>query len=124
MAAIVVEDRSNGMEKASRANATAIRACMATIHQRLVLRMSTNGLQSGLMVHGRYNSPVYKAMVSFGTPRRVNIITEMLFTMKYGIPSAKYRVGIQNHGDPASVCFISLLLFLPRDSNAREYPCT
>lgn len=33
--------------------AAVIRACMAMIHQRLVLMMSTKGLQSGLMVQGR-----------------------------------------------------------------------
>ena len=34
----------------------------------------------------------------------VNMMTDMLFTMKYGIPSAKYSVGIQLHGDLK--CFI------------------
>ena len=33
--------------------AAVISACMVMIHQRLVLMMSTKGLQSGLTVHGR-----------------------------------------------------------------------
>ena len=35
---------------------------------------------------------------------RVNIVTEILLTMKYGMPSAKYNVGTHIHG---------LTLFLP-----------
>ena len=42
-----------GMESVSRTKAALINSCMAKIHQRLVLMMSTKGLQSGLMVHGR-----------------------------------------------------------------------
>ena len=42
-----------GMASVSRMKATDIRTCMAIVHQRLVLMMSTNGLQKGLMVHGR-----------------------------------------------------------------------
>ena len=32
--------------------------CMAMIHRRLVLRMSTRGLQNGLMTQGRYSQLV------------------------------------------------------------------
>ena len=46
------------------------------------------------------------AMSPFDMPMLVNIITEMLFTMKYGIPSAKYRVGIHHHGFMFTLVFI------------------
>ena len=36
---------------------------------------------------------VNKAISPFGTPILVNIITEMLFTIKYGMPCAKYKGG-------------------------------
>ena len=42
-----------GMVSVSRMNAALISSCMARIHHRLVLMMSTNGLHSGLMVHGK-----------------------------------------------------------------------
>ena len=42
-----------------------------------------------------------RAISPFGTPIFVNIVTDMLLTTKYGIPSAKYRVGIHHHGDLA-----------------------
>ena len=73
-------------------------ACIVIIHQRLVLTTSTIGLQMPFRNHGKYSSVVKNAMSPFGTPILVNIITEMLFTRKYGIPSAKYNVGTQNHG--------------------------
>ena len=72
--------------------------CMAIIHHLLVLIMSTNGLQRGLMTHGRYRRLVYIAISPLDMPMLLNMITDMLFTMKYGIPSAKYRVGIHFHG--------------------------
>ena len=72
--------------------------CMAIIHHLLVLIMSTNGLQRGLMTHGRYRRLVYIAISPLDMPMLLNMITDILFTMKYGIPSAKYRVGIHFHG--------------------------
>ena len=42
-----------GSVRVSRTMAAVISACMVMIHQRLVLMMSTKGLQSGLTVHGR-----------------------------------------------------------------------
>ncbi len=42
-----------GRAKAMPAMAMPMVHCMATTHQRLVRRMSTNGLQNGLMTHGR-----------------------------------------------------------------------
>ena len=42
-----------GMVKATPPNEAPMSSCMLTIHQRLVLMMSINGLHSGLMTHGR-----------------------------------------------------------------------
>ena len=47
-----------GNEKAMHAKAIAMRNSMVTVHQRFVLTRSTNGLQKGLMTHGRYSQPV------------------------------------------------------------------
>ena len=80
------------------ANAADIIICIAVTHQRFVLMMSTNGLQRGLMTHGRYRRLVYIAISPLDMPILLNMITDILFTMKYGIPSAKYRVGIHFHG--------------------------
>jgi hypothetical protein len=71
--------------------------------------ISTNGLQSGLMTHGRYRRLVYMAISPVDMPMFVNITTDMLFTMKYGIPSAKYSVGIHDHGE--------FLIMLFQDNN-------
>ena len=51
-----------GMANVSSTNATDMMICMAMTHQRLVLMMSTNGLQKGLMVHGRYSRLVNNAI--------------------------------------------------------------
>ncbi len=59
------------------------------IHHRFVLIISTKGLQKGFITQGRYSRLVYNDIVSFGTPIFANIITEILLTIKYGIPSAK-----------------------------------
>ena len=53
-AAISAAD-GRGSRTAMSATAAAISACIATIHQRLLRNMSTNGLHSGLIVHGRYS---------------------------------------------------------------------
>ena len=42
-----------GMVNATPPRAAPMSNCIVTIHQRLVLMMSTNGLHSGLMTHGR-----------------------------------------------------------------------
>ena len=63
--------------------------CIAIIHQRFVRIMSTNGLQRGLITHGRYSKLVYIAMSPLDIPMFVNMMTDMLLTIKYGIPSAK-----------------------------------
>jgi hypothetical protein len=64
------------------ANAADIIICIAVTHQRFVLMMSTNGLQRGLMTHGRYRRDVYIAISPFDIPIFVNIITDIVFTMK------------------------------------------
>jgi hypothetical protein len=82
----IISAEGVGIVKVSKMKAIDINICMVIVHQRLVLMISTNGLQKGLNDHGRYNKLVNKAISPFGTPIFVNIITEMLFTMKYGIP--------------------------------------
>jgi hypothetical protein len=62
---------------------------MEMIHHRLVLRISTNGLQKGLITHGRYNQLVYRAISVFDSPKRLYMITETVITATYGRPSAK-----------------------------------
>ena len=51
--AAIVASSGRGMDSVSRMNATDIRICMERVHHLLVLMMSTNGLQKGLMVQGR-----------------------------------------------------------------------
>ena len=62
------------------AKATAIRSCIVTVHHLLVLRMSTKGLQRGLMNHGRYRSPVNRATSPFAIPILFSMMTEILLT--------------------------------------------
>ena len=58
------------------------KTCIAMIHQRLVRRISTNGLHSPFKNHGKYSRVVKNASWSLGTPILANSITEMLFTKK------------------------------------------
>lgn len=51
-ASVSRKKNSAGMKKAMPAKAMA-KACMVTIHHRLVRTRSTIGLQKGLMTHGR-----------------------------------------------------------------------
>ena len=71
-----------GMVNVSKMNAMLMSTCIPMVHHRLVRMMSTNGLQKGLMVHGRYSRLVNSAICPFGTPILANINTEILFTMK------------------------------------------
>ena len=80
--AAMVASSGCGMVRVSRMKAIDIRICMETTHHLLVLIMSTNGLQKGLIVHGRYSRLVNSAMSPLGTPILANISTEMLFTIK------------------------------------------
>ncbi len=68
------------MVKAIPPNPAPISSCMLTIHQRLVFSKSTNGLQNGLMTHGKYNQLVYKAISVLDIPMRLYKITEMVIT--------------------------------------------
>ena len=56
--------------------------CMARTHHRLVLIISTKGLQKGLITHGRYRILVYAAISGFDMPIFLNMIVEIVFTMK------------------------------------------
>ena len=87
-----------GSVRVSRSIMAVISTCIVTIHQRFVRITSTIGLQSPFRNQGKYNKVVKKAIWPLGTPIFVNIITEMLFTRKYGIPSAKYREGTHHQG--------------------------
>ena len=51
--AAIIASSGRGMESVSRMKATDINICMETTHHRLVLMISTKGLQNGLIVHGR-----------------------------------------------------------------------
>ena len=104
MASPVVCGRRNGRASI----ATDISACMVMIHHLLLLIMSTKGLQRGFTTHGRYNRLVYRASIPLGMPIFLNMTTDILLTMKYGIPSAKYSVGTHHHG-PLFICiFLSV----------------
>lgn len=65
------------------------------------------------------------AISPLGIPIFVNIITEILFTMKYGMPSAKYRVGIHHHGVFFPVVMSSKVkapIIMFRDNNVPIFP--
>ena len=47
-----------GSVKAMPARALPISSCIASTHQRLVLRRSMNGLHNGFITHGRASQPV------------------------------------------------------------------
>ena len=98
-----------GANSARRAIESAISACITMNHHRVVLMTSTKGDQRGLITHGKVMSEVKSAIRSTGIPKSVNIATEMAVTMKYGIPSAKYKVGTHNQGVPA-LCSLCCLL--------------
>ena len=98
-----------GRVSAVNAKATDMSTCIRITHQRFVRIMSTKGLQRGLITHGRYSKLVYIAMSPLDIPIFVNMMTDILFTIKYGIPSAKYNVGIQLQGDLN--CRIRIIMF-------------
>ena len=52
-ASVILKKNGVGSENAMHAKAMAIIHCMLTVHQRLVFIRSTNGLQKGLITHGR-----------------------------------------------------------------------
>ena len=73
---------AQGRVMVNNTNAAAMIICIASVHHLLVLKISTNGLQNGLIIHGRYSKLVKNAISPFGTPIFVNIITEMVLTRK------------------------------------------
>ena len=85
----ITEASGRGIDRVNAMNDRHMSTSIDMIHHLFVFRMSTNGLQKGFITHGRYRRLVYMDMVSFGTPILVNMYTEMLFTTKYGMPSAK-----------------------------------
>ena len=50
---VMVAASGCGMLSVVRIKATLMRICMDRIHQRFVFKMSTKGLHSGLIAHGR-----------------------------------------------------------------------
>ena len=105
--AAIVETSGFGNVTVSSTINAVMSTCMLTIHQRLVLTTSTTGPHKPFKNHGKYNNVVKNDMSPLATPILVNIITEMLFTTKYGTPSAKYSVGTHHQG---FFCFISLMI--------------
>ena len=95
---VQVKGDAAGSVKARSATAVAMASCIDTIHQRLLFRISTKGLQRGLISQGRPIRLVRSARRLFSIPRSLRITTDMVFTIKYGRPSAKYRVGTQSQG--------------------------
>ena len=75
------------------------------------------------MAHGMFNSPVNIATSPLDIPIFFNIMTDMVLTMKYGIPSAKYNVGTHAHALRV-LPFILLWMLLHRDNNVPESPCS
>jgi hypothetical protein len=53
MASVAWKNPGSGMVNATLASAAPTRNCMVMIQSRLVRNMSTTGLQSGLITHGR-----------------------------------------------------------------------
>ena len=57
-ASVPWKKNGTGIKKATPASPAPISSCMVIIHHLLVLIKSTNGLQNGLMTHGRYSQLV------------------------------------------------------------------
>ena len=93
-----------GRDDSERVSATAatdkaIINCIEIVHQRLLFTVSTSGLHKGLKSHGSAIKLVSTANFPLLTPRSFSITREIVFTMKYGSPSVKYKVGIHDQGD-------------------------
>ena len=71
-----------GRVSAISATETAISSCITRIHHRLLRKISTKGLQSGLMSHGRPMRLVRSATRPLSMPKSLNIRIEMVLTMK------------------------------------------
>ena len=66
-----------GMAKAAMMNESASSSCDVTVHLRRVPIISTNGLHSGLMVHGISRKLVYKAIWVLLTPISLYMISDI-----------------------------------------------
>lgn len=71
---------SAGMVSATPPRPAPINNCIAIIQDRLVFRISTSGLQNGLITHGKYSQLVYKAISVFEIPRRLYMMTDTVIT--------------------------------------------
>ena len=60
----------------------AMRSCMTIVQPRFEPKMSTNGLQNGLITHGRYSHPVKNVISDFEIPRFTYIRTVRVLTAK------------------------------------------
>ena len=76
----IVPESGDGRDRAPRSIAAVIRSCMDTVHHLLVLMISTNGLQTGLITHGRYSNPVNMATSPFDMPIFLNMMTDTVLT--------------------------------------------
>jgi len=72
--------RSAGIRKAMPASPAPTNTCMATIHQRFVRIRSMNGLHNGLITHGKFSQPVYKATSVLEMPMRLYITNDNVIT--------------------------------------------
>src|SRR5262245_61972626 len=79
----------NGSASAIPPSDTASASSIASTKNRFVRNISTTGAHSGLIVHGRYIAPVYKAMSGFDTPRFLYMIAATTVTAIIGAPIAK-----------------------------------
>ena len=69
-----------GSSRAMSRAVTAIVICVSRIHQRLLRKMSTRGLQRGLTSHGRLISVVSGPSVPLSTPRSLNTARATVLT--------------------------------------------
>ena len=92
---------------ATPASAAPTSICITSIHQRFVFRLSTIGLHSGFITHGRYSHEVYSAISVFDSPMLVYITVDKTITIMYGKASAKYSDGTHEAG-----CVVFLFSFI------------
>src|ERR1041385_2665247 len=86
-ASVCWKKRVVGIVKATPAKPEPMSNCISQIHSRRVLRISTTGLHSGLITHGRYNQLVYRAISEFEIPMLLYMMTDTVITTTYGRPS-------------------------------------
>lgn len=109
-ASVLWKKWSAGMQNAIPASPAPMSSCMEVIHHRFVRSKSTNGLHNGLITQGRFSQLVYKAISVFDMPIRLYITNEITMTATYGMPCAKYKLGIQLHADTVRFFFAILII--------------